>query len=340
MQDAGNRFDALYDQQRERLAGFYARLGRGLCCKDLGESEKAFAIFEELLSLPDDPADFHTLRGKAAVQALETSLRPEVKKYKQGLDIARAVAGGRSPLRESAASGEVDLAIRFLGGEAALAYAKTLPAASPEQSGLADPADRLGAAAVQHRGRGGGAVSGEGQDSSARSGIRPCPDERTGNLCRRPQSCQGGLGPFARRPGRAERGRTRAAPATIRDAQRQRQQQIATAQSEALKYCRLAMDLCARARSWRRKNMTAVRYYLAYLHYASGELDEAAALGEALAQASSDSPAARQAARIGLAAREALLRRATDAVAADGRRAIAGPGRKDHPALGRSCGGR
>ena len=48
LQDAGNRFDTLYDQQRERLAGFYARLGRGLCWKDLGEGEKAFAIFEEL----------------------------------------------------------------------------------------------------------------------------------------------------------------------------------------------------------------------------------------------------------------------------------------------------
>ena len=64
LQDAGNRFDTLYDQQRERLAGFYARLGRGLCWKDLGENEKAFAIFEELLGLPDDPADFHTLAGK------------------------------------------------------------------------------------------------------------------------------------------------------------------------------------------------------------------------------------------------------------------------------------
>ena len=102
MQDAGNRFDAIYDQQRERLAGFYARLGRGLCCKDLGESEKAFAIFEELLGLPDDPADFHTLRGKAAVQALETALRPEVKKYKQGLDIARRWIGGDHPQTASA----------------------------------------------------------------------------------------------------------------------------------------------------------------------------------------------------------------------------------------------
>ena len=55
-----------------------------------------------------------------------------------------------------------------------------------------------------------------------------------------------------------------------------------------------------------------VRYYLAYLRYAAGDLDEAAALGEATAQASSDSPAARQAARIGLAAREVLFRRAND----------------------------
>ena len=87
-----------------------------------------------------------------------------------------------------------------------------------------------------------------------------------------------------------------------------------TARNEALKYCRLAWDLpgSAPGASGRRcEDSDAVRYYLAYLHYASGELEEAAALGEALAQASSDSPAARQAARIGLAAREALLRRAT-----------------------------
>src|SRR5208337_1890967 len=81
LKDAGSRFDELYDQQRGRLAGYYARLGRSLCWKDLGESEKAFAIFEELFGLPDDPADFHTLRGKAAGQALVTSLRPEVKKF-------------------------------------------------------------------------------------------------------------------------------------------------------------------------------------------------------------------------------------------------------------------
>ena len=171
LQDAGKRFDTLYDQQRERLAGFYARLGRGLCWKDLGESEKAFAIFEELLGLPDDPADFHALRGKAAVQALETSLLPEVKKYKQGLDIAQRWLGGDHP---QPASGEVDLAIRFLGGEAALAYAEDPAGRIARAKRIADPADRLGAAAIQHRGRRGRAVSGEGQNPPARSGLRPC----------------------------------------------------------------------------------------------------------------------------------------------------------------------
>ena len=161
LQEAGKRFDTLYDQQRERLAGFYARLGRGLCCKDLGESEKAFAIFEELLGLPDDPADFHALRGKAAVQALETSLRPEVKKYKQGLDIAQRWIGGDrpQPLRRR----------RFRRGRSGHPFSRRRGGAGlcEDPAGriarakrIADPADRLGAAAVQHRGRRGRAVSG------------------------------------------------------------------------------------------------------------------------------------------------------------------------------------
>ncbi len=112
LNDAARRFEAIDQQQRERLAGYYARLGRGLCIEELGDTGKAFALFEEMLGqLPDDPADFHTLRGRAAVQALEIALKPDVKKYKQGLDIAQrwiANAGGAAPT-------EFDLAVRFLG---------------------------------------------------------------------------------------------------------------------------------------------------------------------------------------------------------------------------------
>ncbi len=313
LQDAGHRFDAIYDQQRERLAGFYARLGRGLCWKDLGESEKAFAIFEELLGLPDHPDDFHTLRGKAAIQAMEISLRPEVKKYKRGLDIAQRWIGGNhpqaSPGEVRTTSAEVDLTIRFLGGEVAMAYTKTLSAASIEQSGLrtqqidwARQQFNIVAAAVgpyQAKAKihllnpalGRAETIEPGTFADARNHAKAALDRFIASQAEQKEAARTGIG-------------------NDLDSQRQRRQQITIAQNEALKYCRLALDLHTAAVA--AEEYDALRYYLTYLHYASGKLDEAAALGETLAQSSSDSSAARQAARIGLAAREALLRRATD----------------------------
>ncbi len=321
MQDAGKRFDAIHDQQRERLAGFYARLGRGLCWKDLGESAKAFAIFEELLDLPDDPADFHALRGKAAVQALETSLRPEVKKYKQGLDIARRWIGDdHSP----PASGEIDLAIRYLGGEAALAYAKTLPATSVEQREMQaqqiDWARRqfnIVVAAAEPASSGGRPPAGSW---SAKAKLRlldpslgPAQTSEPGSFSDACNHAKAALDRF--RAAQAEQQEAeRTGTGDDRDSQRQRREQIATAQSEVVKYCQRALDLhAAGTAEGSADEFDAVRYYLAYLRYATGELDQAADLGESLAQSSGDSAAARQGARIGLAAREALLRRATDA---------------------------
>ena len=317
LQEAGKRFDAIYDQQRERLAGFYARLGRGLCFRDLGESEKAFAIFEELLGLPDDPADFHTLRGKAAVQALETALRPEVKKYKPALDIARRWLGGDHPQPASGevgpASDEVDLAVRFLGGEAALAYAKGLSAASLEQSGLrtqqidwARQQFNLVAAAAGPRAPS-AAWSGKAKIRLLDPVLGPAETSEPGTFADARNHAKAALDRFL--AAQAEQQATaRSGTGNDPDGQRQRRQQIATAQSETLKYCQRALDLRPAAA----EDYDTVRYYLAYLHYASDELDDAAALGETLAQGASDSPAARQAARIGLAAREALLRRAAD----------------------------
>jgi hypothetical protein len=318
LQDAGNRFDAIYDQQRERLAGFYARLGRGLCWKDAGESEKAFAVFEELLALPDDPADFHMLRGKAAVQALETSLRSEARKYKQALDIARRWIGGDHPQSASGtvapASAEVDLAIHFLGGEAGLAYGKTLPAASLEQSQLRTQQFNWAGQQFKIVAAAAGPYQAKAKTRLLDPAIGSVETSEPGTFADARNHAKAALDHFlAAQAEQKEAARTGAGNDS--DSQRQRQQQIATAGSEALKYCRLALELhtaAAGAAQRSAEDYDTVRYYLAYLRYARGELDDAAALGEALAQASSDCLAARQAARIGLAAREALLRRATD----------------------------
>jgi hypothetical protein len=325
LDSAGKRFDALYDQQRERLAGFYARLGRGLCWKDLGEGEKAFKIFEELVALPDDPADFHVLRGKAAVQALEIALGPETKKYKSGMDIAQRWLSAYSdipgnPAQAAAdhsqpASGDVDLAIRFLGAEAALAYAKSLPAEPSEQAALR--ARQIDWARQQFTFV--AAAAGPGVQCAAWSAKAKTRllDPVFGPAASTPQAAEPGSFAEARNRAKtaldsflAAQSAQRSGESSDVDSQRQRRQQIAATYSETLKYCRLASNLRSAAVS--AEDYEKVRYYLAYLQYASGKLEEAAAVGEALAQASSDSAAARQAARVGLAAREALLQRATE----------------------------
>jgi tetratricopeptide (TPR) repeat protein len=313
LQDAGKRFDAIYEQQRDRLAGFYARLGRGLCCKDLGESEKAFAVFEELLGLPDNPADFHTLRGKAAVQAMETSLRPDVKKYKQGLDIARRWIGS-DPSRPASAdmastSREVDMALRFLGGEATLAYLRTLPAAAPEQGGWRKQQLDWARQQLSVVAAAAGLYQAKAKTRLLDPAFGPADKGEPGTFADARVHAQAALDRYLTAQAEQKEA-ARTGEGNDRDSQRQRQQQIATARSEALKYCRLAIDL--RTSDVSAEDYDLIRYHLVYLHYAEGEFLEAAALGEALAQTSSDSPPARQAARIGLAAREALLHHATD----------------------------
>ncbi len=320
LQEAGNRFDAIYDPQLQRLADFYARLGRGMCCKDLGESEKAFSIFEEVLGgVPDEPADFHTLRGKAAVQALETALRPELKKYKPALDIARGwLAGDRSQTAEGDAGpalGEVDLAIRYFGGEAATAYLKTLPPAAPEQSELRKRQIDWARRQFDIVAASPGPYQAKAKVRRLDAALGPPPTSKPGTFADARDHAKAALDRFlAALADQKEAQRKEAAEPSgtgiDRDAQRQRQEQIAVAKADALKYCQLAFDL--RTPAVTNEDYDTVRYYLTYLRYAAGEFSDAAALGEALAQASSDSPAARQAARIGLAAREALLHRATD----------------------------
>ena len=312
LEDAGKRFDLIYDQQRDLklLAGFYARLGRGLCWKDLGEAGKAFAVFEELLGLPDDPADFHVLRGKAAVQALETSLRPEVKKFKEAVDIAQHWVAGDHPATTST---EVDLAVRFLGGEATLSYVKGQPPASPEQRELRTR--QIDWARQQF-----GIVAAAAGPYQAKAKIRLL-DPAFGT---RPTSEPGSFGDALNHAAAAlERFRgarlqqqeaSRTGMGNDPDSQRQRRQQIDAARTEAIKYCRLALTLHATPPAQQTpEDYDAVRYCLAYLHYASDDLEEAATLGETVARESSECLAARQAATIGLAAGQALLRHAAAA---------------------------
>jgi tetratricopeptide (TPR) repeat protein len=301
MQKAATRFDAVFEQQRERLGGYYARLGRGLCYRESGDMEKAFAAFEQLLrDLPDQPADFHALRGKAAVQALEISLLPEAKKTKQGVDIAQRWVAGETP---AAAPDEADRAIGFLGAEAAAAYLKSLPPPSAEQTAIRgrlidwmrQQYTAVAAATGPYQSRAkvrlldpalGAASAGNGDaQADAVTRAKAALDRMVAAETQEKNAQRSGSG-------------------NDPDAQRQWRQQISAARSEALKCGREALAGPPAAAGERRDMLL---YYLAFLHYDAGDFEESAAEGEAVLQAANESPAARQAAKTGLAAREMLF---------------------------------
>ena len=138
---AAEQYNLFYEKYSSRLGGLYARMWKGRCYKELGETGKAFDAFEDLLSQPDEPQAFRLLKNKAAALALETALLPKAKKYKEAVALYKAWEETARPDEGTSAEG---LAIKFLSAEAALKYAGTLKEDDPDQAGLRRQTLQLG----------------------------------------------------------------------------------------------------------------------------------------------------------------------------------------------------
>jgi hypothetical protein len=299
LQETARQFAELHEQQGDQLAGLYARLGEASCYRRLGEAGKAFAIFEGLLIWPDEPEAMRTMKTLAAVQALETALLPGVNKYKEAMDISRkwlqSARGGESGSEEG-------LAIRFLGGEAAMAYAGSLADVGPEQAKrrqqcLAAAKESYAAVA---------AAAGPYQQKAKIRLLEPALASATEHAPDDFAAARDRLQAAIERVSAAEV-EVRLAAGKMVELRRQCQQRLEAARGEAIRYARLALRLGAAGVP--ADELNAVRYYLAYLCFGCGDMEEAAVLGEFLASSREDSPRAREGAKIALAAYDALFRK-------------------------------
>lgn len=78
--DAAEGYKKIYENYRTRLAGLYARLYQARCYQKLGKHKEAIGYFTELLSNPDTPDAFHTLRAKTIELALDSWLAEKMNK--------------------------------------------------------------------------------------------------------------------------------------------------------------------------------------------------------------------------------------------------------------------
>ena len=131
---AAKQYGAIFDKHHNDLAGLYARLGQARCWKELGQTDQAMAVFVELLSQPDGPEALAVLKNQTTLAALETTLLPGVAKPREALAIYKAWQA--SPAAAGQSSDGTVAAIRYLAGEAAWQYARSLRADDQEQAAL------------------------------------------------------------------------------------------------------------------------------------------------------------------------------------------------------------
>lgn len=290
---AATLFGATYKTYSPRLGAYYARIGEARCYKELGDYAKAFEAFDDLLAQGDDSEGFRRMRSKATALAMETALLPQVKKYKEALNMCRAwekAAPARDP------SSDEGPAIECLGGEAALECARGLKADDPgqakERREYLNVARALLTSAAQ--------APGEFQQR-ARVKLSDALLAAAGDKPAEPQT-------FAEARDRAKTAWDQMQAPGLKE------EEVARLRDEALKYFRFA--LAHPARDAEREELNTIRYCLAYLNWAADNYCEAVVLGEFLARRYPDRPEARQGASIALAAYAKLF---ADAAAGDDR---------------------
>jgi tetratricopeptide (TPR) repeat protein len=288
---AAKKYESLYEKYGlQLLAGLYARMWEGRCYKELGEWKRALAIFDELLTQSDEP-ESRRLKRKALILILETRLQPRVKQYRQAIETARE---WEKTARGSESSSIDGLTIKYLLANAYLERARTLEKDNPDRGKyLVAARQALGFVArfpgEYHRKARAKLVD----PLLAKKGAAEVEPASFDEACDRGRAALERMqtADVQDKLDRAE-GKTKNHKKYVR--------QITEARDEAVRYYRMAQSMVTPETPVDEVN--EVRYYLAFLYWARGDLYEAAVLGEFLARRYPDTAAARQGAKIALAA--------------------------------------
>ena len=146
---------------------------------------------------------FHRVRGVATVLALQTALLPQVKQYKEAVEIYR---NWEKNIAQRAESTEEALAIKCLGGEAALEYARSVKVDSlaGDQTAQRSAATGQGSVDLHHPLPRRVSAAGAGEAGRSPAGRKPRENGGGQELRRGPRPRQDRLGATA--PARLETG--------------------------------------------------------------------------------------------------------------------------------------
>jgi hypothetical protein len=285
---AADGYKKIYEDYRTRIAGLYARMYQGRCYQKLGKHKEASAFFNELLSNPDSPDAFRTLKMKVMALAVDSWMAQQL--YPEITGRATKMVEAARPSEERA---DEMMAIRLAIARACKAYADQLKAKNPRDAEVRKliaegrkyvtyltrfPSDYQDAARK---------LLPEFGTGDAEPGAKPEPK----TFVEAKNAAKEAIETMQTASLLAKTAPTRGG--------NEAKEQAAKAQNDAMKYCRLALKLADAESDIADLNL--VRYLLCYLLYAEKNYYDAIVIGDFLARHYPDSQGARQCAKIVLA---------------------------------------
>ena len=299
---AETKYRELFEKYRTRTAGMYARIYQGRCIFKLGRPKDASAIYNELLANPDTPDEFRTVKRRVMPLAVESWFEQQL--YLEIVNKAIPIIDDSRPGEDKT---DDIMGMRLTVAKACKAYAEDLRKSNPP-----DPQAKLmlaeGRKQVTFVARNEGTfqeVARKLLPEFTDSGDAPeRPEPRTFAEARTAakeaiEAAQTANLLVKTIPGKLAAEKDAAAIADLQKQLSSAQQQAAQAQSDAIRYCRLALGLVEPDTDLLDVNL--VRYLLCYMLYSRGDLYEASVLGEFIATRYPDSQGARQCAKIAMA---------------------------------------
>lgn len=277
LEEAAAKYADLYEKYGTRMGGLYARMWEGCCYKELGETKKAYEAFEDLLQQNDERQSFRNMKARTVVLLLETTLLPGETTFEKGLAEARKWEKDARGREEISPDG---LAIKFFAGDVALQYARSLKKKedADKKTDSINEARAFFKAAGDRPGK---------YQKQAKAKLRlPEFGAADGEL---PEPTN-----FVEANDRALDELDRTQDKSLGE------DEIAAARKEAIKYFRLATTM--RPPETSAEEMNLIRYRLAYLYWITGDIYEAAVVGEFLARRYPSAMGARKGAEIAMAA--------------------------------------
>jgi hypothetical protein len=300
---AADIYKDIYNNYRTRLGGVYCHLYEGRCLLKLGRYKDASAVFGELLANPDKEEAFRTLKYKTMPLAVEAW-------FAQNLYLE--IINKALPVIELARSSEDQtdemMGMRLSVAKAMKAYAAELTKANPRDAAarnLQVEARKLvlyvtkTPSEYQETARKLLPEFAEGESIAAAQ--RPEPRnfaEASTAMKDTVEAMQAADLDLKNLPQRIQSESDQAAKAALQKQFEEAAKTVQESHGAALRYARLALRFASRETDVNDVNL--VRYVLAYLLYAQGDLHQAATVGQFLAERYPEGPGARPCANIAM----------------------------------------